>query len=140
VPVRFKDSTYIEKEYGSYSNVKEDIKKAFFGEDYETGWESVSSFYKKSSYNKLNIQGEVTDWFTTDKTFDELTRLTVNEYTDPTIYILRQVDDWYKENYGETTKFDKDKDGYIQYPQFTEEDFRNGLYSNPNCGKENFDE
>ena len=113
VPVRFKDSTYIEKEYGSYSNVKEDIKKAFFGEDYETGWESVSSFYKKSSYNKLNIQGEVTDWFTTDKTFDELTRLTVNEYTDPTIYILRQVDDWYKENYGETTKFDKDKDGYI---------------------------
>ena len=55
----------------------------------------------------------MTDWFTTDKTFDELTRLTVNEYTDPTIYILRQVDDWYKENYGETTKFDKDKDGYI---------------------------
>lgn len=34
----------------------------------------------------------------------------------------------------------KDKDGYIQYPEFTEEDFRNGLYSNPNCGKENFDE
>jgi M6 family metalloprotease-like protein len=113
VPVRFQDSTHVEDKYCTYEEMKENIEVAFFGEDYETGWESVSSFYKKSSYNKLNIQGEVTDWFTTDKTFDELTRLTVNEYTDPTIYILRQVDDWYKENYGETTEFDKDKDGYI---------------------------
>lgn len=113
VPVRFKDSNYTEKTYGTYDKMKENIEKAFFGEDYETGWESISSFYKKSSYNKLNIQGEVTDWFTVDKTFEEITEFTLKDYTDPTIYILRQVDDWYKENYGDTKKFDIDQDGYI---------------------------
>ena len=47
VPVRFKDSNYTEKTYGTYDKMKENIEKAFFGEDYETGWESISSFYKK---------------------------------------------------------------------------------------------
>lgn len=113
VPVKFKDSTYTETTYGTYETMKENIEKAFFGESNETGWESISSYYKKSSYNKLNIKGEVTDWFTTDKTFDEIAKFTLKDYTDPTIYILRQVDDWYKENYGDTTKYDLDKDGYI---------------------------
>lgn len=36
--------------------------------------------------------------------------------------------------------YKKDKDNNIQYPEFTEEDFRNGLLSNPNCGPENYDE
>ena len=34
----------------------------------------------------------------------------------------------------------KDDGGYIQYPEFAEEDFRTGLYNNPNCGVENYDE
>ena len=34
----------------------------------------------------------------------------------------------------------KDKDGNLQYPEFNEEQCREGLYSNPNCGKENYDE
>ena len=113
VPVKFKDSSYTENTYVTYDKMKENIEKAFFGEDYETGWESVSSYYEKSSYNKLHINGEVTDWFTVDKTFEEINKFTLNDYTDPTIYILRQVDDWYKENYGDTKKFDMDKDGYI---------------------------
>ena len=113
VPIKFKDSTYTETKYCTYDNMKENIKKVFFGDSNETGWESVSSYYKKSSYNKLNIKGEVTDWFTVDKTFEEITKFTIKDYTDPTIYILRQVDDWYKENYGDASKYDLDKDGYI---------------------------
>ena len=113
VPVRFKDSTYVENTYSSYENMKENIEKTFFGESNETGWESVSSYYKKSSYNKLNIKGEVTDWFTTDKTFSEIASLSMKEYTDPTVYIVRQVEEWYKKTYGNTSKFDIDKDGYI---------------------------
>ena len=35
--------------------LKENIEQTFFGASDETGWESVSSFYKKSSYNKLNL-------------------------------------------------------------------------------------
>ena len=34
----------------------------------------------------------------------------------------------------------KDKDGNIQYPEFSQEDFLNGLLENPNCGEENIDE
>lgn len=113
VPVKFKDSNYTETKYTTYSNMRENIEKAFFGESQDTGWESISSYYKKSSYGKLNIKGEVTDWFTTDKTFEEITKFTLKDYTDPTIYILRQVDDWYKENYGDASKYDLDKDGYI---------------------------
>ena len=42
--------------------VIEDIEIAFFSESLEK-FESVKSFYKKSSFNKLNLNGEVTEWF-----------------------------------------------------------------------------
>lgn len=116
VPVKFKDSTYTETKYDTYNNMKENIEKVFFGEADETGWESLSSYYQKSSYNKLNIQGEVTDWFTLDLTFEETVSLGVDHNYDtayPTNYIVRQIDDWYKENYDDTDKFDANKDGYI---------------------------
>ena len=113
VPVKFKDSNYVETKYGSYEKMKEDIEIAFFGEANQTGWESLTSYYEKSSYNKLHINGEVTDWFELDLTFKETSELSYREYADPTNYIVRQIDTWYKENYGNTQKFDKDKDGYI---------------------------
>ncbi len=37
------------------------IKAAFFGEESETGWESLKSYYATSSYGKLNIDGVVTE-------------------------------------------------------------------------------
>ncbi len=37
------------------------LDNAFFGEASETSWHSVASFYKASSYGKLNITGEVTN-------------------------------------------------------------------------------
>ena len=113
VPVRFKDSTYVEDKFCSYDEMKENIEKAFFGEDYETGWESLSSYYEKSSYNKLHINGEVTDWFTLDLTFLETASLSYREYADPTNYVVREIDKWYKENYGDTDEFDSNSDGYI---------------------------
>lgn len=41
---------------------KEDLESCFFGDSNEY-WESVKSFYKKSSYGKLNITGNVLDWY-----------------------------------------------------------------------------
>ena len=42
--------------------LKEDLNKCFFGSAEDTNyWESVSSYYKKSSYGKINITGTVTD-------------------------------------------------------------------------------
>lgn len=110
VPVKFKDSNFAEQ-FGGYDKVKENIEQTFFGASDETGWESVSSFYKKSSYNKLNLSGEVTDWFELDMSFLEMTAL--EGYHDQSIYVLREIGEWYNENYGSADEYDVDNDGYI---------------------------
>ena len=47
------------------SKLLEDIDTAFNGTEKETGYESVNSYYKESSYGKLDIQFDVIDeWFT----------------------------------------------------------------------------
>ena len=59
VPIKFRDI------YTSKSNLEKyhtDLERTFFGTD--TGYESLSSYYKKSSYGKLNISGTVLDWYT----------------------------------------------------------------------------
>lgn len=42
---------------------REDIRKVYFGESSETQWESLSSYYKKSSYGALNLNGIVAPWY-----------------------------------------------------------------------------
>jgi M6 family metalloprotease-like protein len=39
---------------------KSNLEKAYFGNARDTTWESLSSYYKKSSYGKLNISGTIT--------------------------------------------------------------------------------
>ena len=43
-------------------NTLRDLKVAFFGDEKFNQYESVASFYNKSSYGKLRIGGEVTSW------------------------------------------------------------------------------
>lgn len=59
VPVGFNDTT-CNGGSGNCTTTIARIKEAFFGEGDAFGHESLSSYYKKSSYGKLNIQGEVT--------------------------------------------------------------------------------
>ncbi|MCI2068198.1 MAG: hypothetical protein LKJ88_01295 [Bacilli bacterium] len=66
VPVLFSDTTKTDSEK---SEMQTELQKVFFGEASDTGWESVSSYYKKSSYGKLNIQGKVSECVTLPKTF-----------------------------------------------------------------------
>lgn len=113
VPVKFKDSTYADTKLGGSDKVREDLEKVFFGEEEETGWESVKSFYEKSSYGKLNLSGKVADWFTLDMTFNEADSLPLDVYIDPSVYIKREVGKWYLENYDDAHEFDVDGNGYI---------------------------
>jgi len=57
VPVSFNDQRKAASE-----GVRQDISKTFFGKSSDTGWESVASFYHKSSRGKLTLTGEVTQW------------------------------------------------------------------------------
>ncbi len=54
---------YFQGDSAPSSNQIDKIKNAFFGDSSDTGWESLSSYYKKSSYGKLTITGTVTSAF-----------------------------------------------------------------------------
>lgn len=53
IPIATSDKSFTDTEL-------EDINTAFFGEADSSNHDSVASYYKKSSYSKLNITGEVT--------------------------------------------------------------------------------
>lgn len=63
IPVWFTDSNRFITSDAKKANVKEDIQKIYFGSTSETGWHSVSSYYKEESKGKLNLQGVVSDWY-----------------------------------------------------------------------------
>lgn len=67
IPIQTKDYTFTSTQLSL-------IEKGFFGSSDETGWESVSSYYSKSSYGQLNITGEVTSPVTLAYTASELER------------------------------------------------------------------
>ena len=62
IPVWFTDSTRFVNA-SDKASLKTSIQNAFFGDSQSNGWESVKSFYKKESQNKLNITGIVSDYY-----------------------------------------------------------------------------
>ena len=116
IPVKIKGYESIATE----SNLQR-IRNTFFGESGDTGWESVSSFYKKSSYGALNISGVVPDqWYDCGMTTTQIKSLTAPAGTpnsgsfDPTWTILENAVSWYKQTYEDDCKsFDVDNDGFI---------------------------
>lgn len=91
--------------------VRQDIEKAFFSEDLEN-YESVKSFYKKSSFNKLNLNGVVTEWFDVKEhtNFEAAAAIDYNETYD----LVREVTNWVKYTLKiNLDEYDNDNDGYI---------------------------
>lgn len=107
IPVSFKDTNTSNKAYK-----RTFIQNAFFGEENKTTYESVASFYNKSSYGHLKLSGEVSDWFNLDLTPSELTS-TIHASNLASRYVLDKAVDWYKANYDNILDFDNDHDGYI---------------------------
>ena len=77
-------------------------------------WESVKSFYKKSSYGKLDLNFEVVnEWFNPKLNPQEL-QVRDNMGDGGADYIATQAVKWYKNKYGlDASKFDQNNDGYI---------------------------
>lgn len=98
------------------TNIKNKITKAFIGESEDTSWESVSSFYKKSSYNKLDLSTSViTDWFNIGLNPKEILSKGSKSYNDGgTYYVAEKALEWYKETYNTDAKeFDSNNDGFV---------------------------
>ena len=101
-------------ENNATEKIRNDLEKAFFGTSEETAYESVSSYYKKSSYNKLNLSGKVTDWFNLDLTPEELKTKEDKIFQDNGIYfLLDEIVSWYKDTYDDILDYDQNKDGFI---------------------------
>ncbi|MCD8209591.1 MAG: hypothetical protein LUC31_02095 [Coprobacillus sp.] len=94
---------------------RERINEAFFGDSETTGWESVTSYYYKSSYGALNISGEVTPWFDLGLSPSELYAKQSRTYGEyGTFYALEQAFIWaVSEQDIDMAKYDNDDDGFV---------------------------
>jgi M6 family metalloprotease-like protein len=91
------------------------IETTFFGKNGEASWESVASFYAKSSLGKLDLQGKVTDWYDSGYSTTDLAKLTsTTTGYHPTWIVLRNAINWYKQTSNTDAKeFDNDGDGFL---------------------------
>ncbi len=107
-----------------------DLDDAFFGAATDTSWESVASFYERSSYGQLTLDGIVTPVYNssmTSATFASNVRTTGEyyEYYDPTWIIVEEAVAWYKALSGSNLDdYDNDNDGFIDTVWL--------VYNNPN--------
>lgn len=95
------------------------LQKVFFGNSDDTGWESVASYYHKSSFGNLTLTGEVRDYFYVDWATDTFAKLPVSptqemgagNYWDPTHHMIEKI---YETLDAETLKaHDLDNDGHV---------------------------
>ena len=105
------------EEYATSENLNK-IRDSFFLEDSlnTLGYYSLSEYYKISSYNKLNIKGEVTPWIDLDLTTKEISSSSISNYTLDcgTYFPTEKAINYIKENLNiDLTKYDNDKDGFI---------------------------
>ncbi len=54
------------------------LQNAFFGSPSKNTYESVASYYNRSSYGHIKIQGEVTNWYTSSLSAQETLNLTTS--------------------------------------------------------------
>lgn len=112
VPVVFDD--YLEL---ATPAMKSAIERGFFGQSSDTGWESVASYYNKSSYGKLTLTGEVTDYFQLGLTTTQLESMPTDDYYywDQTHYVIEALYDTLASmNDGQLLRdYDLDGDGYV---------------------------
>ena len=106
IPVNFDDSK-------ATSELRSDIVKAFTGTAEDTGWESVKSYYEKSSYGKLTLDAEVTEWFTPSHNasyyetyYDEATD------EDGSCLLVKEALNHFDSTY-DYSSYDYDEDGFI---------------------------
>ena len=111
IPVWFTDSdTFISMSYRE--KVREDIRKAFFGTNEETGWRSLKTFYEEEAQGAITISGVVTDWYETGENYS--TYGSENAGGAKTRTLVNTASTYYFNNSEETRNdYDTNNDGYI---------------------------
>ncbi|MDR2828000.1 MAG: hypothetical protein LBV51_01100, partial [Acholeplasmatales bacterium] len=89
------------------------IEKGFFGTSADTGWESVSSFYNKSSFSKVSFNGVVLSPYTYNVTASKFAsdyKVSGEYYSD--YYAIRDSLNYHKNNI-DFSSFDTNFDGLL---------------------------
>ena len=126
VPVEFKDITF-DDVYGVENGeevIKNELEIAFNGTPEETNyWESVSSYFEKSSFGNLNLNFDVTDVVTLSFSTDDILNGTedVGGAVYEAFYTMKSSNPDY-----DFTKYDYDSDGLMDAVWF--------VYSAPDYG------
>ena len=110
IPVWFTDSNKFIS-VSKKDNVKEDIEKVYFGTTSETGWHSVSSYYKEESNGKVELTGTVSDWY--EPANVSYTKAGSSNFN--TGGLVTNAIDWYFQNNQSDSidNYDSDKDGVM---------------------------
>ncbi len=87
------------------------LQKTFFGAADETGYESLNSYYKKSSYGKLDIKGSVTQAYKYNYRTSVLEKR-YNSNIDVSGEIVKEVTSWAKNKGYLDSSYDTNGDGY----------------------------
>lgn len=101
--------------YSFNNTILSDLEIAFNGEgNSKLYWESVKSFYDKSSFGKMDLNFVIADVYKSNKSVSELAEAE-SDYNEKTQYISELVVEDYKTKNGNssTKQFDSDSDGYI---------------------------
>lgn len=112
IPVWFTDSsTYLP--ISNRENVREDIYSVYFGDSSDTGWESVSSYYKKESNELFNLSGTVSEWYEINSSIEEYA--TDDNQGSKTASLANSAASWYFSTHTSDNRrnYDSDGDGYI---------------------------
>lgn len=105
IPIAFPD-------YKATDAMKKDIELVFNGSSEDTGWESLQSYYLKSSYGKLNISSTVLDPYLCEHNSTYYNDLYDGDSFFPDALILKEALAYYDSmiNYNE---YDSDNNGII---------------------------
>ncbi len=112
IPVQFNNAKFANAGI-SEEEVQTVLEEAFFSENEngeDTPWESLHSYYDKASFGALNITGDVTPIVTYDANDSDLNGDDTSVAQKITLDAVKQLKE---SGYLDPTKYDANKDGYI---------------------------
>lgn len=111
IPIWFKDSS----SFISVDNkeiIRQDIEKAYFGSDIDTGWKSVKTYYEEESNGLITLEGTVSKWRDVKSSYTYF-----GNNSNATSNLVKESVNWFfdlPENSSlSRSDFDGDSDGYL---------------------------
>lgn len=107
LPILFRDSSdFLNNE--EKEAVLTNVDKMAFGTSEDTGWHSISTYYREESHGACEIEGEVAPWYTTSYGYDQITSTKVVD-----IIISSAVKTWKEANPEKVKEYDTDGNGFL---------------------------